>query len=72
MSCKAEILPKAHDEKNARRGYQLLEIADPQDQGSAPASGYGNVPFLRRHSYELSFLHLLMMVASLIGVPIVQ
>jgi len=24
MSCKAEILPKAHDEKNARRGYQLL------------------------------------------------
>ncbi|MGA3168726.1 MAG: DNA methyltransferase [Terriglobia bacterium] len=23
MSCKAEILPKAHDEKNARRGYQL-------------------------------------------------
>jgi hypothetical protein len=24
MSWKAEILPKAHDEKNARRGYQLL------------------------------------------------
>jgi len=23
MSWKAEILPKAHDEKNARRGYQL-------------------------------------------------
>jgi hypothetical protein len=24
MSFKVEILPKAHDEKNARRGYQLL------------------------------------------------
>jgi hypothetical protein len=23
MSFKAEILPRAHDEKNARRGYQL-------------------------------------------------
>ncbi|MGA3167217.1 MAG: hypothetical protein ABSF14_14000 [Terriglobia bacterium] len=23
MSFKAEILPEAHDEKNARRGYQL-------------------------------------------------
>jgi hypothetical protein len=25
ISFKAEILPKAHDEKNARRGYQLLD-----------------------------------------------
>jgi hypothetical protein len=25
MSFKVEILPKAHDEKNARRGYQLLD-----------------------------------------------
>jgi hypothetical protein len=33
---------------------------------------YGNVPFFKRHSYELSFLHLLMMVVSLIGAPIVQ
>jgi hypothetical protein len=33
---------------------------------------YGNVPFFRRHSYEFSILHLLMMVVSLIGAPIVQ
>jgi hypothetical protein len=26
MSFKAEILPKAHDEKNARRGYPLSLI----------------------------------------------
>jgi len=34
--------------------------------------GYGNVPFLRRLSYDLSFLHLLMMEPSSVGVPIVQ
>ena len=33
---------------------------------------YGDVPFFKQHSYELSFLHLFIMVVSLIGAPIVQ
>ena len=40
-------------------------------QREAP-SGYGNMPSFKRHSYEFSFLHLLMMVVSLTGAPIVQ
>ena len=48
MSFQAEILPKAHDEKNARRGYQL-RAPPPSEPGGEQVGQLGT--FLENTAY---------------------